>query len=76
VTGALFSAYEGIEALTARASEPVSPIVSYVVLGIFFLLEATSLVRRLQQTRTRVGTSRASGSSSTPATAPPPRRSS
>lgn len=51
VTGALFSAYEGVESLVGGGSELVSPIVSYVVLGLSFLLEGTSLVRGLKQTR-------------------------
>lgn len=51
VTGALFSTYEGIESLVGGGSELVSPIVSYVVLGLSFLLEGASLVRGLQQTR-------------------------
>ncbi len=52
VTGALFSAYEGVTALRAGMRPLESPIVNYVVLGVSFLLEGTSLVRGLVQTRT------------------------
>ena len=51
VTGALYSAFEGFEALTSPPRELESPIVNYVVLGVSFLLEGTSLVRGLAQTR-------------------------
>lgn len=58
VTGALYSAYEGVEALTSESHELVSPVVSYVVLAIAFVLEGTSLLKGLKQTR---GEARASG---------------
>lgn len=51
VTGALFSAYQGVEALVGGPEELESPIVSYVVLALSFLLEGTSLVRGVVQTR-------------------------
>ena len=51
VTGALFSAYQGVEALVGEPHELVSPLVSYVVLAVAFVLEGTSLVRALVQTR-------------------------
>jgi len=51
VTGALYSAYEGVEALTSESHEIESPVVSYVVLGVAFLLEGTSLLKGLKQTR-------------------------
>lgn len=51
VTGALFSAYEGVEALTSTSRPLDSPIINYVVLGVAFVLEGTSLVRGLIQTR-------------------------
>ena len=51
VTGALFSAYQGVEALLGGPRELDSPVVSYVVLAISFVLEGTSLLRGLSQTR-------------------------
>ena len=51
VTGALYSAYEGVRALTEESTPIESPLVSYVVLGIAFLLEGTSLLKGLKQTR-------------------------
>lgn len=51
VTGALFSAYQGVEALVGGSNELESPVVSFVVLGISFVLEGTSLVRAIRQTR-------------------------
>lgn len=51
VTGSLFSAYQGVQALVGDANELESPLVSYVVLGISFVLEGTSLVRGIAQTR-------------------------
>ncbi|MGQ7296328.1 cation diffusion facilitator family transporter [Quadrisphaera sp. KR29] len=51
VTGALYSAFEGVHALTSGEHDIESPVINYVVLGVAFLLEGTSLVRGLQQTR-------------------------
>lgn len=51
VTGALFSAYEGVEALRAEPRPLDSPVVNYIVLGVSFVIEGTSLVRGLAQTR-------------------------
>jgi cation diffusion facilitator family transporter len=52
VTGALFSAFEGIEALITPDKRLDDPIVNYIVLGVAFLLEGTSLLRGVSQTRT------------------------
>lgn len=52
VTGALYSAYEGFRALTQSARPLDDPIVNYIVLGVAFILEGTSLLRGLAQTRT------------------------
>lgn len=51
VTGALFSAFEGVEALRSGPRPLDSPIVNYVVLGVSFVIEGTSLLRGLSQTR-------------------------
>ncbi|WP_432534298.1 cation diffusion facilitator family transporter [Kineococcus arenarius] len=51
VTGALYSAYEGVEALTSESHDLESPIVSYVVLAVAFVLEGSSLLKGLKQTR-------------------------
>lgn len=51
VTGSLFSAYEGVKALAGGSNELESPLVSFVVLGIAFVLEGASLVRGIAQTR-------------------------
>lgn len=51
VTGALYSGYEGIEALTSESRPLQRPIVSYLVLGVAFLLEGTSLLKALRQVR-------------------------
>jgi len=52
VTGALYSAYEGVTALLSEEHEVVSPVVNYVVLGVAFLLEGFSLLKGYRQTRT------------------------
>ena len=51
VTGALYSAFEGVEALTSQSHELESPLVSYVVLAVAFVLEGSSLLKGLKQTR-------------------------
>jgi len=51
VTGALYSAYEGLEALLGESHELTSPLVSYVVLGVSFVLEGVSWLRGLKQVR-------------------------
>ncbi len=51
VTGALYSVYEGISALVSEEHEVVSPVINYVVLGVAFVLEGTSLLRGYRQTR-------------------------
>ena len=51
VTGALYSAYEGVEALTSESHDLESPLVSYVVLAVAFVLEGSSLLKGLKQTR-------------------------
>jgi cation diffusion facilitator family transporter len=51
VTGALFSADEGVEALVSWPSELESPLINYIVLAISFVLEGTSLLKGLRQTR-------------------------
>lgn len=51
VTGSLYSAFEGVHALTSGEHDVESPLINYVVLGIAFLLEGTSLLRGVRQTR-------------------------
>ncbi|WP_432524723.1 cation diffusion facilitator family transporter [Kineococcus sp. SYSU DK006] len=51
VTGALYSAFEGVQALTSPSHELENPLVSYVVLAVAFLLEGSSLLKGLKQTR-------------------------
>ncbi|HEU4331554.1 MAG TPA: cation diffusion facilitator family transporter [Lapillicoccus sp.] len=51
VTGALYSAYEGIESLLSGGHELTSPVVSYVVLAVAFVLESVSLTKAVRQTR-------------------------
>lgn len=51
VTGALYSGYEGIEALRSESHELTSPLVSYIVLAVAFVLEGSSLLKGLRQTR-------------------------
>lgn len=50
VLGAGFSAYQGVKALTSHGSEG-SPTWAFVVLGVSFLFEGTSLVKGLLQLR-------------------------
>jgi cation diffusion facilitator family transporter len=50
IAGAGFSVFEGILALRGSASEG-SPLLAYVVLGISFVAEGTSLTRAVRQTR-------------------------
>lgn len=50
VGGAVFSLYEGVHTLTGGEA-PGDPLVSYVVLGLAFLLEGSSLLRGLHQVR-------------------------
>jgi cation diffusion facilitator family transporter len=51
VSGAVFSAYEGVRALLGEEGELTSPLVSYIVLGVAFVLEGISWVRALRQVR-------------------------
>ena len=51
VTGALYSGFEGIQALRAEPTPLESPLVNYIVLAVAFVLEGTSLVRGIRQTR-------------------------
>jgi cation diffusion facilitator family transporter len=51
VTGALYSAYEGIESLLSGGHELTSPLVSYVVLAVALVLESMSLTKAVRQTR-------------------------
>lgn len=51
VTGALYSAYEGVEALVSESHSLESPLVNYVVLAIAFVLEGVSWLKGLRQTR-------------------------
>ncbi|MFJ8854604.1 cation diffusion facilitator family transporter [Streptomyces sp. NPDC102437] len=50
VGGAVFSVYDGIHALT-EGGKPGDPLVSYIVLGVAFVLEAFSLRVGLRQVR-------------------------
>src|SRR3954447_244591 len=50
VSGALFSIYEGVSRLLGGGSE-VSYTVAYIVLGLGIVLEGSSLLRALRQTR-------------------------
>jgi cation diffusion facilitator family transporter len=50
VGGAVFAIYDGIHTILA-GEEPGSPLVSYIVLGIAFLMEGTSLLRGIRQTK-------------------------
>jgi len=50
VAGGVFSFYEGVHGLVSPEEEP-SYVLSYVVLGIAFVLESTSLVKALLQVR-------------------------
>lgn len=51
VTGALYSAFEGIKALTSESHELVSPLISYIVLAVAFVLEGVSFLKALKQVR-------------------------
>lgn len=51
VTGALYSGFEGIKALTSESHELERPLVSYIVLAVAFVLEGTSLLKALKQVR-------------------------
>jgi cation diffusion facilitator family transporter len=51
VTGALYSAFEGVEALMEPSRKLESPLILYIVLAISFVLEGTSLLKGLKQTR-------------------------
>ncbi|MEV0318983.1 cation diffusion facilitator family transporter [Streptomyces sp. NPDC050658] len=50
VGGGVFAVYDGIHALT-HAEDPGDPLISYIVLGIAFLLEGYSLRTGLKQAR-------------------------
>ncbi|MEV4949815.1 cation diffusion facilitator family transporter [Streptomyces sp. NPDC053755] len=50
VGGAVFSVYDGVHTLT-HGEEPGDPLVSYVVLGVAFLLESYSLRTGLRQVK-------------------------
>jgi cation diffusion facilitator family transporter len=50
VGGAVFSVYDGVHTLT-HGEEPGDPLVSYVVLGVAFLLESYSLRTGLKQVK-------------------------
>lgn len=52
VSGSVFSAYQGVHALLGTEGELTSPLVSYVVLGVAFVLEGISWVRAVKQVRT------------------------
>jgi cation diffusion facilitator family transporter len=54
VSGAVFSAVEGIRALLGPGSEVEAPVVSYVVLGVSFVAEGTSLVKAARQVKGEV----------------------
>jgi cation diffusion facilitator family transporter len=60
VSGAVFSAYEGVRALLGDEGELTSPLVSYVVLGVAFVLEGISWVRALRQVRSEARAERLS----------------
>jgi len=51
VTGALFSAYQGLESLLSGGHELSTKefVISYVVLGVAFVLEGSSLLKALRQ---------------------------
>jgi cation diffusion facilitator family transporter len=51
VSGAVFSALQGIERITASGGEKENFTVAYAVLGFAFVAESISLVRALRQTR-------------------------
>jgi len=51
VSGAVFSAFQGIERITAGGSEKESFGIAYAVLGFALVAESISLVRALRQTR-------------------------
>ena len=51
VSGAVFSAFQGIERITASGSEKESFGVAYAVLGFALVAESISLARALRQTR-------------------------
>lgn len=55
VLGAGFAAYQGLEVLLRGAPRSGSPLWSYVVLAVAFLVEGTSLVRAVWQVRTEAG---------------------
>ncbi|MER8231897.1 cation diffusion facilitator family transporter [Streptomyces sp. NPDC094049] len=57
VGGAVFSVYDGIHTLT-HGEEPGDPLVSYVVLGLAFLLEGYSLRTGVRQVRAEAARSR------------------
>jgi len=51
VSGAVFSAFQGIERITAGGSEKENFVVAYGVLGFALVAESISLARALRQTR-------------------------
>jgi cation diffusion facilitator family transporter len=51
VSGAVFSAFQGIERITAGGSEKENFAVAYAVLGFALVAEGISLIRALRQTR-------------------------
>jgi cation diffusion facilitator family transporter len=54
VSGAVFSAFQGIRALLGPGGEVEAPIVSYVVLAVSFVAEGTSLLKAARQVQGEV----------------------
>jgi cation diffusion facilitator family transporter len=50
IGGAVFAVYDGVHTILA-GEEPGSPLVSYLVLAVAFVLEGTSLLRGIRQTK-------------------------
>jgi cation diffusion facilitator family transporter len=58
VSGAVFSAFQGIERITASGSEKESFAIAYAVLGFSLVAEGVSLARAIRQTRAEAAESR------------------
>ena len=60
VLGAGFAVYQGLEVLLVGAPRSGSPVWSFIVLGVAFVVEGSSLVRAIWQLRAEAGTSKRS----------------
>src|SRR4051794_33841255 len=73
VSGAVFSAFQGIERITASGSEKESFGIAYAILGFSLIAEGISLAPALHQTRGEAGAARCGRPAGLPPPPAPPR---